>query len=537
MNPLPQNPRALDWRVVAAWAAIVIVYVLLRLPGIGVPLDRDEGAFGYMGQLINHGGLPYRDGLDHKPPVAFYINALALHLVPATAQGVHSFLLVYNFLTLICLFYISKLYFESRSAGLWCALAYAVFSASPAIQGFTASTEMWSLLPVSFSLLLALLGVKKHGGVKNGRALMFASGVAGAIACWTKQTAVTSVLFVLVVVSTDLLWSGSRTIRERVSAFFYWIAGAGVLSAGIAIYFFEHGIFSEFIYWCFVYDLSYTAAGSTAGNLSEFVVRLAELGQGDFAVLAIGLGAAISSIVRRKKEGYFAALFLALSFLGTVPGYAYRHYFAQLAPAVALGSGYGLWILIDKVRQDLRTLAGIGAGLAIIAVPVFANDHYFLERDPNAISRIYYGPNPFPESRELAAFVSSETAPDDPILIVGSEPQILFYAQRRSSSLFLMIYPLLNTHSRYKEFQRTMLEDIRKSPPKCIIAVMNVPYSLLWDNRADLDAIHNLEDLAQREYDVDRVMLLSGTAGEWVDPQDARIDADHPFICIFKKKI
>jgi len=37
--------------------------------------------------------------------------------------------------------------------------------------------------------------------------------------------------------------------------FFLLDCRAGVLSAGIAIYFFEHGIFSEFIYWCFVYEL------------------------------------------------------------------------------------------------------------------------------------------------------------------------------------------------------------------------------------------------------------------------------------------
>jgi hypothetical protein len=101
-----------------AFIVIVALYVALRLPGIGVPLDRDEGVFGYMGQLILDGGLPYRDAVDHKPPVSFYINALALCFVPPTARGIHVFLLVYNFLTLVCIFFPGKGTLE-RDDALW----------------------------------------------------------------------------------------------------------------------------------------------------------------------------------------------------------------------------------------------------------------------------------------------------------------------------------------------------------------------------------------------------------------------------------
>ena len=144
-----------------------------------------------MGQLIRDGGLPYRDGLDHKPPAAFYINALALQFVPCTARGIHVFLLIYNFLTLLCLFSIARIYFRSIAAGLWCAFCFAVFSANPDIQGFTASTEMWALLPISASLLAAVVAIRRHKLV-----YLLLSGAAGSIACWTKQTMAASILFV-----------------------------------------------------------------------------------------------------------------------------------------------------------------------------------------------------------------------------------------------------------------------------------------------------------------------------------------------------
>jgi 4-amino-4-deoxy-L-arabinose transferase-like glycosyltransferase len=173
-----------------AFAAIAFVYVLLRVNVVDVPLDRDEGVFGYAGQVILDGGLPYRDVLDHKPPVVFYLNALALLLIPPTARGVHVFLHAYNFITLVALFFIARSYTRSRAAGLWTAFCYAIISSSPAVQGGTASTEMFMLLPLTLSLLFAVLSVNREG-----MAYPLLSGVAGGIAFWTRQTALFPLVF------------------------------------------------------------------------------------------------------------------------------------------------------------------------------------------------------------------------------------------------------------------------------------------------------------------------------------------------------
>ena len=92
------------------WIAICLVYILIRINTVSIPLDRDEGIFGYAGQVILNNGLPYRDVFDHKPPVAFYLNALALLFVPPTSTGIHTYLHVYNFFTLIVLFFLAKIY-------------------------------------------------------------------------------------------------------------------------------------------------------------------------------------------------------------------------------------------------------------------------------------------------------------------------------------------------------------------------------------------------------------------------------------------
>ncbi len=483
-----------------------------------MPLDRDEGAFGYIGQVINRGGLPYRDALDHKPPVAFYINAIALNLVPATETGIHWFLLIYNFLTLLCLFFLAKTYFKSLAAGLWTAFAFAIFSSSPAIQGFTASTEMWSLLPMALSLLLAVMAIDREKNM-----LMLLSGVAGAAACWTKQTAFSSVLFVLIYVIA-IAWRTRRFLGPVA-----WLGGALGFSGAIALYFYAHGIFREFLYWCFEFGATYASQASFGDALHEMRVRAVEIMTGDGMVVALAIGAAVWCVIRRRQ--WFLGGFLLLSLAGTIPGNAYRHYLAQLAPAIALAAGFGLWEISNRKR-----IAAWAGAVAMIALPLIANSRYFFESDPNIISGMYFGLNPFPESKAIAEVIAQRSAPSDKILIVGSEPQILFYAQRPSASRFVMLYPLMTDHARYREFQEAMWREAQLEKPKYVVAVLHLPFSLGWDQKADIGVMHKFEEMLQRDYDLERVKQVGGVEGGWLDPEDPRLQSDNPFVYLFRRK-
>lgn len=519
-------------RAAVACVVIVALYVALRLPGIGVPLDRDEGVFGYMGQLILDGGLPYRDAVDHKPPVSFYINALALCFVPPTERGIHVFLLVYNFLTLVCIFFLGKVYFRSLSAGLWCAFAYGVFSASPAIQGFTASTEMWLLLPLALSLLLAVTGARNRNTL-----LLLLSGAAGAAACWTKPTAFTSVLFVFIYVAAEMLRSRRDTGVLPARVLLAWVLGGLAFSALPALYFHLRGIWSEFIYWSFLHNLSYAARSPLRESLAIVRAHGWEILRGDFLILGAGVIAGVHGLARRRSEGRFILGFLLLSLLGAIPGFAYRHYFAQLAPAAAVAGGYGLASAVQAFRSARGRLAAtIACGLLTVLVPVIVNRHYFLERDPDRISRYYFGFSPFPESKSLAEYVAQTTEADDRVLVIGSEPQILFYARRRSACSFPIIYPLMASYPRYREFQERVWEEVRRNRPKVVLDMVNIPASLLWDGKADLDIWNRLHGMLRDEYAVERAMLITGARGGWAAADDERLQRTTPVVYIFRRK-
>jgi hypothetical protein len=83
-----------------------------------------------------------------------------------------------------------------------------------------------------------------------------------------------------------------------------------------------------------------------------------------------------------------------------------------------------------------------GARGVLALLPLAAHRGYLLAGSPARIARAIYGMNPFPESLVIAQWIAQNSQPEDRVLIVGSEPQILFYARRSSATRYMYFYPL-----------------------------------------------------------------------------------------------
>ena len=95
-----------------------------------------------------------------------------------------------------------------------------------------------------------------------------------------------------------------------------------------------------------------------------------------------------------------------------------------------------------------------------------SNDHRkrFAER--------MYGGNPFVESVEIGQYIREHSAPDARIAVFGSEPQIYFYAHRRSASGFIYMYDLVQLNHYAGQFQREMIAEIEAARPQFLVMVM-----------------------------------------------------------------
>lgn len=482
-----------------AWVLICLVYIGCRYNVVAIPLDRDEGLFGYIGQVILDNGVPYRDAIDHKPPGAYYLYALGLLLFPPTPSGVHLFLHAFNFLTLIAVYFLARFLAGAHAPGLWAAFAYAIISSSPLVQGYAASTEMLMLLPLALSLVCAVCAVRK--GSLPGAIL---SGICSAATFWIKHTGAVFVLLTL----GYLFFAGRGQgclhygkLRRAPALCAAWLTGFAGLSLLVAGYFYSQGAFDAFVYWNFTHNYYYGTGQGLLESLPRIWAVVFQIISANPFIAGTMLLGVLMPAVKRDARGYFSLCFIAASFAATIPGYAYKHYFAQIVPAAALASGCGFAWLAGALRgkQAQRPVLALCALLAL-AVPLWVQSGYYFTKSPDELSRDFFPVNPFPETVDAGTFIAQHTAPEDLVFIFGSEAQILFYAQRRSASPFALLYPLTRTmYPHYREQQQQVWNDIVRTQPAYII-IVNVPQSVLWDGQADLWLYRQIERLVAARY-------------------------------------
>jgi hypothetical protein len=159
----------------------------------------------------------------------------------------------------------------------------------------------------------------------------------------------------------------------------------------------------------------------------------------------------------------------------------------------------------------------VGSVLAVV-VPltamvgyVSAEYDYLFRLPSSAISRSVYGQNPFIEAPEIARYLREHTMPADRVAILGSEPEILFYSERRSATGYM----LMESHA-HASMQDEMIREIEVTGPKYIVGVF-VQGS--WLARADSDRriLSWMERYLSACYDVTGVIDLhaDGTTARW----------------------
>ena len=171
-------PRALAWALVSA-AVLFSAIIHIRL--LHIPLERDEGEFAYMGQLILHGIPPYKLGYNMKMPGIYAAYALAMALFGKTIAGVHIGLLIVNAAAIV-LVYLLALGYSVRRTGVAASLSYAVLSVSPSVLGTSAHATHYVVV---FALLGILVLVKSLDSER--RIPFFWSGLLLGLAFLMKQ--------------------------------------------------------------------------------------------------------------------------------------------------------------------------------------------------------------------------------------------------------------------------------------------------------------------------------------------------------------
>jgi len=161
-----------------------------------------------------------------------------------------------------------------------------------------------------------------------------------------------------------------------------------------------------------------------------------------------------------------------------------------LLPAVALLAGIGVSSIQTLLAQSRSALAGRAIPILltffVLFHTIYQQRNFFFVMSPSEASRSTYGSNPFPESLEIARFIKEHSEKNDRIAVIGSEPQIYFYSNRRSATGYIYTYALMEKHSYALKMQEEMIREIESARPKFLVFV-NVSTS--WLVRSDSEKI------------------------------------------------
>jgi hypothetical protein len=503
-----------------------------------MPLERDEGEYGYIAQRMLHGEVPYATVHNPKLPGTFIMYALSILLFGQTASGIHFGLLLVNLASIGMVFIIGRRLLDDI-CGAAAAVAFAFMSTAPSVYGLQAHAT-------HFVVLFALIGIwtllksrettKVEGeqperlGGRWQRHCRFAlpsrhellwltlSGLAFGLAFLMKQPgalfAVWAVLYLLV--SPRLLAAGdgrpnksrrksrithheSRTTDHAPvlrSAFDVGGSRTAILSTAflipllaVMLWMLAAGAFSQFWFWTFTYAGKYGTAISFA-NGSEILRDAVDVVVGPNLLwwLLSALGAVIiwwDTRLDAAKRFLLVALFVCSAVAVSLGLYFRPHYFILLLPVLSLLTGAALSRSLYLLRHDKTIELFLGLAVVIVAFVAFIvtlvgfGDIWFAEKPADAMKEIYHT-DLFLKAQEAAEYVKAHCTPGARIAVLGSEPEIYFYSRTKSASPHILMYPLMEQHPFAATMQHELIQDIETQKPEFVVYVRDDFSWLRW---------------------------------------------------------
>jgi len=528
-----RQPRNAVWPILlrAVALAVIVLVICVRVRLLDVPLERDEGEYAYTGQLILQGIPPFRLSSNMKLPGTDAAYALCMAAFGQTAAGVHAGLLIVNLGAITLLFFLGRRLF-GETAGWVASASYALLAVGMGVLGTSAHATHFVALPALAATLLLLRWNDSHR-----MATLFWSGLLYGLAVIMKQPGALFAAFG----ALDLLWTERRHLRSgwrSVLLRFGVFALAGCLPLAVTcLILWRAGVFPRFWFWTVTYGRAYGSIIPLAGAVQVLFRNIPRVISANWALWILGGAGLALAWIRKptRASALFATVFLAFSFLAVCPGFYFReHYFILMLPALALLAGAAVAAAGDRLSGALAVMIFAGV-VAISVIP----QRYFYFRMPNTeLSRRLYGPNPFPEAVAVGDYIKNHSARDARVAVLGSEPEIYFYAQRHSATDYIYTYALVEPQPYALPMQDEMIRDIEAANPEYIVAV-NVTTSWLFQATSPARIFNWFADYGPKHYDLVGVVDIVSTATtvyQWDSAAVGYQPRSPYFLRIFKRR-
>lgn len=464
------NRRLCSWVCSQHWAnrhevtlLLLALLLFLRLPNLSEPYwYGDEGIYLTIGTGLRHGLRLYRDIVDHKTPIIYW-----LAMAPTQMWFRTIFLLWMAAATVFFSHALRRL--TTQRIAIAASFLFVILTSLPAFEGNIPNGELFVIGFISLALWFL---AKSQDGERRKRAFLLASGVAGGLAILTKVPALLDVAAL-----GALLWFWELK-KQRLSVAFF--RQAGIFTSGFLLpillslaYFFLRGTLSDYLQFGLLYNLRYSQSWQLpfySPVLTWLFTLPGKLLVFGIMVITISLG-----VYRQKLSplsGWSALWIAAALFAALLSNRPYPHYLLQVAPPLALslalffGRKESWWA---KTTISLTWLLVLGSLFLLNFRTYPLMEYYYrfwnfsvgkqnLEEYTGSFDRLVS------QNQKLVPIIVQGSLPEDRLFIWGTNPMLYAQTQRVPASRFTVSFHIHD----FKAYDSTMGE-IRQAKPLYIV--------------------------------------------------------------------
>jgi len=466
-----RHRKGLNWFGYAILGVSLVIAVVVRLRFLDMPLERDEGEYAYIAQLLLRGIPPYAEAYTMKFPGTPLAYALAFFVAGPSLGAIRGALLVANLAAAGFLLAIVSRQNGRATAALATGL-FLLWSLMPELCG------LWSHA-TSMGLPFALAGWYLVARAIEGRRTLlqlFAAGLLFGCAILMKQQAA-----IFIAPSIAYYWSARRLPISAVRG--VAAMGVGVLVPLLAMFAtaWSLGAMADFWYWTVTYARSYSLG--TRGSrslLSHLTIAATNFGSASYlldGLFLLGLASLAWDPNSRRGGALWGCLGIG-GLLAVIPSFwFFPHHFAFFLPTAAFYAAIGLEALSRLARRFSPSMPRqawratiVTAALACIVIGHAAA--WFTWSDREMTWRAYPSGG-FAAVRVVGEHLRDIAGSGDTLAVIGSEPELYFYSQLPGATRFLYTYPFIEEHEDADKMHDQMIREITESAPTYCVMVNN----------------------------------------------------------------
>ncbi|MCS7092571.1 MAG: hypothetical protein NZM26_04435, partial [Patescibacteria group bacterium] len=438
------------------WLLLFLFFISFRINSIGAPLERDQGAYGYVAQQIVNGQVLYKDVFDHKPPVIYYFYILAnwISKNPYNTIPLGIIFATLSFLSMVLTGLISKKLFDKESMFIAMFLFNAFF-VHPILTPFYANTE----IPMLTGLTICLFIYVYFKNSKHIFAKWFIYGFFVSFTLLSKQIALSP----LVILTLIWFYQEFRANKTVLSPILYFTIGNLASSALILLPVIIQDKGASF-YETLIFNLHYLKNFPTQNavliSISLFINWFATT-----SLIAWGMFAK-----HKQNKTLWALLLFTLAWLYLINA-PYGHYFIIIIPIISLITT-GLILEVVKKIEEIDKFGKLFANVFVvfsILLTCLPGISFLYLNATNDINYFHYRNKIFSQSPIVAKEIEKITSKEDYVFVTGMQPEINYYSRRKSPSRFFYDFPYVLEHPLRLDYEIQTIKALEKNKPKIIV--------------------------------------------------------------------